>query len=162
MRLLQSLAAGFAGSIALTITHQVLHRLLEDAPRMDLMGAEALKDLADKAGKRIPPDKLYNITLAGDILSNGFYYSLAGIGDPKHATLRGTLIGLAAGVGGVYLPKHLGLNEDYSNRTTTTRLLTIGIYTLGGFIAGKIICAQAKKRLKASRVTDVQTRLDAY
>lgn len=137
--MLQCIAAGLAGAFALTATHQVLHHYIEDAPRMDLMGEEALIKLADKTGTMIPEDNLFNITLAGDIAGNALYYSMAGIGNREHATLRGTLLGLAAGIGGVMLPKHIGLTNSYSNRTMTTKLLTVAIYTLGGFIAGRCL-----------------------
>lgn len=137
--MLQCIAAGLAGALALTATHQVLHHYIEDAPRMDLMGEEALIKLADKTGTMIPEDNLFNITLAGDIAGNALYYSMAGIGNREHATLRGTLLGLAAGIGGVMLPKHIGLTNSYSNRTMTTKLLTVAIYTLGGFIAGRCL-----------------------
>lgn len=137
--MVRCLAAGLAGAVALTVTHQVLHNFIDDAPRMDLMGEEALIKIAEKTGTMIPEDNLFNITLAGDVAGNALYYAMAGLGDRKNATLRGTLLGLAAGIGGVVLPKHIGLTNSYSNRTNTTKLLTVAIYTLGGFIAGKIL-----------------------
>lgn len=137
--MLQCLAAGLAGAVALTVTHQVLHHYIDDAPRMDLMGEEALIKIADKTGTMLPEDDLYNITLAGDIAGNALYYAMAGIGARRNATLRGTLLGLAAGIGGVVLPKHIGLTNSYSNRTTTTKILTVAIYTLGGIIAGRCL-----------------------
>jgi hypothetical protein len=138
MKLMNALAAGLCGSVALTITHQLLHRYLNDAPRMDLMGEEALEKLADKADVSIPQKNVFGITLTGDILGNALYYSLAAVGKRKHAVHRGAALGLLAGVGGVCLPKHIGLNNAYSNRTGNTKLMTVGIYLLGGIVAGCI------------------------
>lgn len=138
MKTLNGIAAGFAGAVVLTITHQVLHHVFEDAPRMDLMGEEALTKLSAKAKIAVPQKNLYDITMAGDIVGNSMYYALAAAGDKKNATMRGITLGFAAGVGGVLLPKKVGLTNSYSNRNYKTILITIGIYTLGGFVSGKI------------------------
>ena len=144
MKLLPALGAGLAGAVVLTVTHQVLKKLVADAPRMDLMGEEALQKIADKTGTKLPEKNPYNITLAADIVGNGLYYALAAIGKPKNATLRASLMGLAAGIGGVLLPKHLRLTRAYSDRTLTTRLLTMAVYSLGGLVSGKIATALRK------------------
>ena len=144
MKLLHAFGAGLAGAVVLTVTHQVLQKLVADAPRMDLMGEEALQKIADKTGKKLPKGNRDSITMAADIVGNGLYYALAAIGKPKNAALRASLLGLAAGVGGVLLPKPLRLTNAYSNRTLTTRLLTMAIYTLGGLISGKITSALQK------------------
>lgn len=138
MKLVKSIAAGLAGSIALTVTHQLLHKYIADAPRMDLMGKEALVKLADKADVDIPKENLYGITMAGDLIGNMMYYSLVGAVKKKHAIETGAALGLAAGIGGVYLPNPIGLTNAYSDRTTTTKLLTVGIYLLGGLVAGTV------------------------
>lgn len=146
MKALHALAAGFAGAIALTVTHQVLHRIIDEAPRMDLMGEEALTILADRADVDLPAEnQLYNITMAGDIIGNTLYYAIAAAGDHKNALPRGLALGLLAGAGGVVLPKHLGLNNSYSDRTMTTKLLTVAIYTLGGLVSGKIASVLGRK-----------------
>ncbi len=136
MKLAPSLAAGLAGSLALTLTHQLLHPYISDAPRMDLMGEEALLKLADKADVTVPADKVYGITMAGDLAGNALYYSLAGAAGKENAVVTGTALGLAAGIGAVYLPKPLGLTNAYSDRTWATKLMTVGIYLLGGVVAG--------------------------
>lgn len=153
MKLLQALTAGLSGAFALTITHQVLHNIFDDAPRMDLMGEEALVKISDKADIPISPKYTYGTTMAGDIAGNALFYSLAAIGDSKKATIRGALLGLVAGIGGVYLPKHIGLTNSYSDRTVKTRLMTIGIYTLGGVVSGKVVESYAKRsgRLSADK-----------
>ena len=138
MKLLHAFAAGLAGAVTLTIAHQLLHKIVDDAPRMDLMGEEALNKIADKVDVDIPKEKQFGITMAGDIAGNTLYYALAEIGKTKYATTRGGLMGLLAGIGGVFLPKHIGLTNEYSDRTFKTQLMTIGLYTLGGLVAGKV------------------------
>ena len=84
------------------------------------------------------------MTLAGDIVSNAAYYSLTGSG--KNAWLRGGLLGLAAGVGGVVLPGPLGLGTAPSNRTTKTQVMTVAWYLLGGLAAAAVASAFNQKR----------------
>lgn len=138
MKILNALTAGLAGAVALTVTHQLLQKLFDDAPRMDLMGEEALSKISNKAEVAIPEKKLYNLTLAGDIIVNSLYYALVTAGKNKKAQSRGTLLGLAAGISGVYLPKYLGLTNAYSNRRPATKLMTVAIYSLGGYVSAKV------------------------
>jgi hypothetical protein len=42
MKISTAIAGGFAGATALTIIHQLLRFIHKDAPRMDLLGMEAL------------------------------------------------------------------------------------------------------------------------
>ena len=145
MKLLHALTAGLAGAITLTVAHQILQKLSDDAPRMDLLGEEALLKIADKTATEIPEKHLYKITMAADVASNTLFYSLAAPGKRQHATVRGGLLGFTAGVGGVCLPKYLGLNNAHSNRTTKTKLLTMAIYTLGGWVSGKVAAKLGKR-----------------
>ena len=138
MKLLHSLTAGLAGAVALTLLHETARHLRpEDAPRMDVLGMRALRKLLRKADAPQPAeDTLFTLTMAGDVISNGLYYSMVGTG--RHALRRGLLLGLAAGVGGVVLPGPLGLGEAPSNRTPQTQLMTVAWYTAGGLVAGAI------------------------
>lgn len=143
MRLLSAIGGGFAGACALTLAHEILRRVNRNAPRMDRIGMEAIGNSLNAIHVELPDEEsLFQITMVGDILSNSLYYSCAAIGDDKNILLRGSLLGLAAGVGGVYLPRPLGLHNAPSRRTTETKLLTVGIYLLGGVvaaIAGRLI-----------------------
>jgi hypothetical protein len=144
MKLTKAFTSGLTGSLVLTATHQLLHKVLDDAPRMDLMGEEGLKKLADKAKVDIPSEIVYPITMAGDIVINGVYYAMASIGNPKRAIVRGGLLGLAAGIGAVCLPKYLGLTNAFSDRTVKTSVMTLAIYTLGGLVSGKLAASTGK------------------
>ncbi|PJJ48675.1 hypothetical protein [Hymenobacter chitinivorans] len=130
----QALGSGLAGALVLTAIHETARRLTPDAPRMDVLGMRGLRKILDQADAPQPaPDTLFNLTMAGDILSNGLYYSLVGRG--KRAWRRGAVLGLAAGIGGVLLPGPLGLGEGPSNRTRQTQLMTVAWYVLGGLAA---------------------------
>jgi len=138
MTMLRSLAAGFAGAIALNALHETVRRLRpQDAPRMDLLGERGLRQLLAKADAPQPNDQqAYLLTLAGDVLSNGFYYSF--VGNDKRSLRRGLALGVAAGVGGVLLPGPLGLGTAPSNRTPQTQAMTVAWYTIGGLVAGAV------------------------
>lgn len=137
MSLLKALGSGLAGALALTAIHETVRRVSPDAPRMDVLGMRAIAKSLRAAGAK-PPDEgtLFNVTLAGDVASNSLYYALVGLGDPKNAVARGTLLGLAAGLGAVLLPGPLGLGTDASARTPATQLMTVAWYTAGGLVAG--------------------------
>ena len=137
--------AGLAGACAVTLIHETMRRLDPDAPRMDILGMRAIAKMMNAADVTPPEeDKLFGITLAGDIVSNAAYYSLIGAG--KDAWLRGSLLGLAAGVGGVVLPGPLGLGTEPSARTTKTKIMTVAFYFLGGLATAAVAKALNGKR----------------
>ena len=146
MKLLPSLAAGFAGAIALNILHETVRRLRpQDAPRMDVLGERGLRKILNLADLPQPSEgKAYTATLLGDVLSNGLYYTVVGSG--KHSLWRGLALGVAAGVGGVVLPGPMGLGEAPSNRTPQTKAMTVAWYTVGGLVAGTVAQALRKRR----------------
>ncbi|MGN6617420.1 MAG: hypothetical protein ACTHJ5_09610 [Ilyomonas sp.] len=147
MKLLPALQAGLAGAGALTVIHQYLQKTDEDAPRMDLLGMNALAKLLNKPFEEIKHDEdAYNLTLLGDLVLNSLYYSLVSIGKRKSTFFRGTLLGLLAGAGAVILPKYLNLNPAYSNRTTITKAETIGLYLIAGIIASAEYTSSTDKK----------------
>lgn len=136
----KSIVGGLAGSAALTILHEVLKKFDAKAPRMDLLGMMALSKIIRGAGKRAPAkNKLYAYTMAGDLLSNALFYSLAGMGKQKTILQKGAALGIAAGLGAIFLPKPLHLNEEYSNRTKHTQVMTVGYYLIGALVAAALI-----------------------
>jgi len=137
MKYSSALLGGLAGATALTILHETVRKVNEDAPRMDLLGKEAITKSLKCVHVAIPnEDNLFKINMACDIISNSLYYSFAGVCDEKQSVLTGALLGVTAGIGAVALPKPMGLDDAPSNRTTQTKLMTIGWYTFGGLIAG--------------------------
>ncbi len=126
---------------------------------MDLLGMQAISKGLRKAGQSVPgQQKLYTLSLAGEILSNTFYYSLAAAGNRKYVVPKGTLLGLAGGVGALFLPKSIGLNPQLSNKTLKTQLLTTSFYMLGGLIASfvaKRIDKRKERPLERGRVVNL-------
>jgi len=137
MKFTSAILGGLAGATVLTILHESVRKVNKNAPRMDKLGMEAIDKTLQKVNVEAPEkNTLFKITLAGDLITNALYYSLIGLGGKKQVILRGGLLGLAAGLGGVYLPKPMGLNPAPSNRTTETKLLTTAWYLTGGLVAG--------------------------
>ena len=142
---LEAVAAGAAGAAALTLVHETVRRVRDDAPRRDVLGERAIAGGLRAAGVEPPAaPNLHTAALAGDLVSNTAYYALVGFGGAKGAVTRGALLGLAAGVGAVYLPGPLGLGTAPSRRTPQTAAMTVAWYTLGGLAAGAVyrgLCA---------------------
>lgn len=135
MKPLAALDAGFTGAASLTLVHEFIKRTLTDAPRMDLLGMNALAKTFKVPYSTIKNNpNVFDLTLLGEIITNSIYYSITATGD-KNVLSKGFTAGALAGVAAAVLPEHLGLNKNYSNRTRTTTALTIGLYTLGGIIA---------------------------
>lgn len=157
MKAINALLGGLAGACAITVLHQVIKSKDNEAPRMDLLGMESLTKVLNKAGVTPPPDnQLYYITMAGDILSNTFYYSLTGIGREK-TWLKGPALGLAAGIGAVLLPKPMGLNPKHSNYTRQTQLLSVLYYFAGGVVSAAVTkLLEPKETLSARKLCQMK------
>jgi hypothetical protein len=87
-----------------------------------------------------PPryNRLHNIALAGDVVSNGAYYALVGAGDREHVWHRGALLGLLGGLGAAFLPPVLGLGNHPHRKAPWTQILTVLWYTMGGVAAAAV------------------------
>lgn len=149
MKTLSALEGGLAGAVALTLIHETIKAVIPQAPRMDLLGKEAIsKGLKSLNGNAPGEKQLYAITLTGDLIANAIYYSFAGIGKREDALVKGAALGLAAGLGAVLLPGPLGLDTRYSNRTLETKLITVGLYVAGGIVAAAIMRLLERKKVK--------------
>lgn len=146
MKIISSLIGGLAGAAALNILHQTVKQFAHDAPRVDLVGEEALSKGLEKLGFEPPAgDALFTATMAADLISNAAYYSLIGFGKKKNLLLAGAASGLAAGIGAVELTKPLGLSDAPVTRTTQTKVMTVAWYTIGGLVAGTVMYALRKR-----------------
>lgn len=136
-----NLLGGLAGALALTAVHETVRQFVPAAPRVDLTGIRALRQLLNKTDLPIPGlTAQRQMALGGDLVANATYYSMAG-----NSYTKGLMLGLAAGIGGVILPGKMGLGEAPTNRSTTTRLLTIGYYTFGGLVSAAVTKALSGK-----------------
>ncbi len=136
MNVSAALAGGLAGTLALASMHEALRRIWPDAPRMDLLDIALIRKGLDSIHKE-PPEaaRLQRWAVGGELLCDTAYYSLIGLAGKKGAWLKGALLGLAAGITAVILPKPLGLPEQWSSKTPGTRLMTVGLYLAGGLAA---------------------------
>jgi hypothetical protein len=153
MKPLTALGGGLAGACAVTLIHETIRRIVPEAPRMDLLGMQAISKGLDAAGIDKPGEnQLFTWAMAGDIVSNSLYYSLAGIGREKDAWVKSSLLGLAAGIGAVSLPGPLGLNENHSNKTVATKLMTVGLYVAGALVTTAVMKLLEKRREKRNEI----------
>ncbi|WP_224363871.1 hypothetical protein [Hyalangium versicolor] len=135
---LRALGPGLAGALAVTLIHEGARRVLDHPPRMDVLGKRSLKKGARWLGLRPSRgQRLHRQALLGDILTNSLFYSLVALGRPRRPYLRGALLGGLAGLGAVVLPPFLGLGRRPSQARTSTSLLTIAWYLLGGLAAAR-------------------------
>jgi hypothetical protein len=105
---------------------------------MDVLGKRALKKgIRWFGGRPAHGLRLHRQSLAGDVLSNSLFFSLVALGRPKRPYLRGAVLGLLAGLGAVVLPPYLGLGRGPARARTSTSLLTVAWYTLGGLAAAR-------------------------
>ena len=145
---IKSTLGGLAGACTLTLLNESVKKLDKDAPRMDLLGMNAVARVMK--GQNIlaqTASKLFPIAMAGDLVSNSLYYSMADTGNKKNTLIRGALLGVGAGLGAVVLPKTLGLNDEATTRTLKTKVLTVTWYLIGGLVAASAINLLENKRI---------------
>lgn len=139
------IAGGIAGAVALNILHESAKRLVPDAPRIDLVGEEALAKAVGMTGAEPPKgQKLFAATLGADLISNAMYFSAIGLGNKKDILLRGAGYGLAAGIGAITLTKPLGLDDTPITYTVKTKVMTVAWYLFGGLVTALAIKALTK------------------
>ncbi|MBX9852815.1 MAG: hypothetical protein K2X86_13810 [Cytophagaceae bacterium] len=137
MKGIYALVSGFAGALTLTGLHYFFKKYNPDAPKVDILGMEAIIKSAGKAGVEPPHGKaLFRLSIAGDIIFNTLYYSIVAAG--KRPLISGSLLGLGTGVGTVTLPGLLGLSKDFTAKNIQTKLITLLIYLTGGLMAGGV------------------------
>jgi len=132
-----TLLSGAAGAVSLNLMHECTRKTMPHPPRVDIVGMKAVARLARAAGSR-PPEHLRTTTLAGDLVSNSVYYSVAGLGGRDRSIVIGGAAGLAAGLGVLLLPPAMGLGTAEVNRTPETQIMAAGMYFAAGLVAGAV------------------------
>lgn len=142
MKRLQNFVGGVAGAIALNVLHEGMKRLIANAPRIDLLGQEAVARTVEATGHEAPTGRnLFLATLTADVSTNSIYYAMIGEGEDRDIVARGAAFGLMAGIGALALPKPLGLNDQPVTRTTQTKIMTVAWYLAGGIVTALTIRA---------------------
>jgi hypothetical protein len=135
MALAHAVLSGVVGAVTLTALHQLTRTMTARAPRMDVVGMRALSRASHSIGWTPPAaDRLYVATLALDLVSNSAYYALAGA-ETTRTWRRGALLGMAAGIGALVLPRHLGLGDPPQSEHALNKALTVLVYLAGGLAA---------------------------
>lgn len=146
-RMDRSMLAGAAGAGVLTAVHQAARLATPYAPRMDVLGMRAIRAGRRQVGLgRGSARSVRRQALAGDMVANTAYYSLVGAGGPGGVWTRGLVLGLAAGLGAVLLPRHLGLGDPPNADRRLTQALTVAWYVAGGLAAAAAFAASAADR----------------
>lgn len=143
---LRGFASGLAGALTVTLLNEGVRRAVPHAPRMDVIGERGLEKTMSAAGAEPPHgEDLYRAAMLGDVVSNSLYYALVGVGSPNGAWTRGAALGLAAGLGAVFLPHRLGLGRQPNAKAPFTQLLTVAWYFAGGLAAAAVARATSKE-----------------
>ena len=161
MKLLASLAGGLAGAVTVTLLHEMIRKIDPSAPRMDLVGKAVTEKLMHKAGQHPGENQLYATSLAGSIMANTLYYSLAGLGH-KNLLSVGSMLGLTAGAGAVALPGKLGLNGIHSSGSRKRKWMTMALYVAGGLVAAAVTRRLEKRRNNKHIVSPYNPPEQAY
>lgn len=133
---IRNILGGLAGAIVLNVIHEAARRLYSKAPRIDLIGEEALTKSLNAVGMEAPTGNLLTgSTFAADIVSNTMYFSMIGKNGEDNLLIRGAGYGLAAGLGAIGLTQQLGLSDAPVTKTSETKLMTVAWYLLGGLSA---------------------------
>lgn len=139
------LVAGFGGAIALNALHQFVKKNYHGAPLFNEVEQEAVNKSLEKINLQIKDeDKFYNATMAGDVLSNGLFYTLT----PFRMS---TVFGALGGLGAIVLPKKLGLDNTPIAGTDKKKMITVGYYIFGAMVASgiyKTLTYNERKRKK--------------
>src|SRR4051794_23113328 len=131
--------AGLAGAAALTAVHQMARRVTDDAPRMDVLGERAIaRSIAAAGGAPPAGPALHRWALAGDLLCNSAYYSLIACGRRARVWERAALLGIAAGVGALVLPRRLGLGAAPRSDRPAHQAMTVAWDLAGALTAAAV------------------------
>jgi hypothetical protein len=139
MKVSSALAGGLAGTITVASLHEAMRRITPNAPRMDKLDIDLLRKGLQSMNKKVPEEnELQRWAVGGELLCDTAYFSMAAAGGKKRVWLYGALLGLAAGISAVVLPKSLGLPDESSNKTLGTKIMTVGLYLIGGLAAAAV------------------------
>ncbi len=156
MNIATAIEGGLTGATTLSLLQEALHKINTGTPRPLLHKSGLIKQLKKNEGKNNSKTTELYIKLAGELLANAAFFGLSGLGKKKNAVLRGVLLGAAAGLGSAFLTgddkeekgkevnslkdmnghinRHQGERDDMKKK-----ILTVGLYTAGGLLAGMAI-----------------------
>lgn len=129
--------SGVAGAAAVTGLNYLGQKLTPAAPRLDVLGRNAVRQGSRGVVGEVPSDATVRGTaLIGDATLNSLFYGLAGIGRSKNPVVRGAAAGAVMGLAVVAIAPLLGLGRRPVGVGWTGKAMAVGQYTLGGIAAG--------------------------
>ncbi|MDO5524161.1 MAG: hypothetical protein Q4G48_08985 [Bacteroidia bacterium] len=135
--------AGLSGAVALSILHEYVKKNFVEVPEFNEVGEEVIDKSLSKINLKIKDhDKLYNATVAGDILTNAVYYAFTPF-------KLNSVIGALGGLGAIALPKKLGLDNTPIAGTDKKKMITVGYYIFGAMVASgmyKLLTINRRRR----------------
>ena len=159
MKLASAIEGGLAGATTISLIGETLRKLDGQHPGANGLTHKKLKKRFKKAKtKKSKKSREQYVKLAGDLLGAASVLGFTSLGKRKNAVLRGALLGVAAGLGAVLLDDnthhdrhgsngHEGFHETMlAKDTTLQKALEVGLFTIGGMIAGKILQGAGKKK----------------
>lgn len=136
------IVAGLGGAIALNVLHQFVKNNYQNVPDFNEVEEEAIDKSLEKINLQVKDhNKLYNATVAGDIVTNALYYTFTPF-------KMNSIIGALGGLGAMVLPKKLGLDNTPIAGTDKKKMITMGYYIFGALVAGGIYRALTSRERK--------------
>lgn len=160
MKLAQAIEGGLAGATTISLLTNTLRKIDGNTARATLFDGRNLQKRFKKAkSKKSSKAAKQYIRLAGDVLESAAFLGLSSLGKRKHAVLRGALLGTVAGLGSEFL--HMAEKDKSANalpedeqkpvlarNELLKKAMRVGLYTIGGVVAGKVIQLTSKKKKK--------------
>jgi hypothetical protein len=160
MKLASAIEGGLAGATTISLLGETLRKINGKPSGTTGFNGKKLKKRFKKGKSKKPlkATKQY-VRLAGELLGSTAFLGFSSLGKKKNAMLRGALLGTAAGLGAVLLNDHNkdepGTNghEGYptllpASDTMLSKALEVGLFTIGGLIAGRMVQGPGKKKKK--------------
>lgn len=166
MKLADAIEGGIAGASTLTLLEKALQNMDTKPPKMKFLNKPGIIKRLKKKSKKKGKEQLF-IEVAKELLAAGANSGVFNLSKKKYALLRGALLGAATGLGVVLLDKKDKNSNGYHKRSGTdnghtesqneltnfwmenqNKILTVGLYTLGGVVAAATIKKTAKKKKK--------------
>lgn len=134
-----ALAGGLVGALVIKGIHELVKKIDRDAPHFDFFDMEASKKQGFVGGESGTVNKLFSGGVTGDMFNNAIHNSITGLQD-NATDIKDGLLGVASGLGAVYLPEVLGINKEHKGHSDAKHQVLATIYSLAGvFIAGKVV-----------------------
>lgn len=127
--------AGFAGSVVLTIVHQLFKKKSNNVPHLDQVGEKALQKSLEIVDVKISDENtLFTSAMAGNIVGNAVLFSSLAASQSMTKMIYGTLGATAIGAGSSISMADKLLFDNEATDTSQKKWMTTGYYLLGSIV----------------------------